>query len=71
MAPPFRARACWAPARSAAEAADELRLRLAEACDALKEQRREHARLREVKRAFEANLASLKLTEGVDYFHFC
>ena len=21
--------------------------------------------------AFEANLASLKLTEGVDYFHFC
>ena len=21
--------------------------------------------------AFEANLASLKLTEGTDYFHFC
>ena len=56
MAPPFRARACWAPARSAAEAADELRLRLAEARDALGEQRREHARLRRVKRAFEANL---------------
>ena len=56
MAPPFRARACWAPARSAAEAADELRLRLAEARDALEEQRREHARLRKVKRAFEANL---------------
>ena len=56
MAPPFRARACWAPARSAAEAADELRLRLAEARDALGEQRREHARLRKVKRAFEANL---------------
>ena len=56
MAPPFRARACWTPARSAAEAADELRLRLAEARDALEEQRREHARLRKVKRAFEANL---------------
>ena len=56
MAPPFRARACWAPARSAAEAADELRLRLAEARDALGEQRREHSRLRKVKRAFEANL---------------
>jgi len=56
MAPPFRARACWAPARSAAEAADELRLRLAEARDALGEQRREHSRLRKVKRAFDANL---------------
>ena len=56
MAPPFRARACWAPARSAAEAADELRLRLAEARNALGEQRREHSRLRKVKRAFEANL---------------
>ena len=52
----FRARACWAPARSEAEAADELRLRLAEGRDALGEQRCEHARLRQVKHAFEANL---------------